>query len=152
MLGLRGVMPSLHARLCGLRTRTLLADPNPRKSHADNYDSRLLSACMRAFLLATSPLQRARLMLPGGVLSDVEFPVTSKYVASPTSNRSCDFCRRVSRASVWKGASAWFHSTLAFSISNPAEPISSANSTSYYSRHRLVLLAVAGPSLTTRLG
>jgi|SRR5271155_4208603 hypothetical protein len=38
--------------------------------------------CMRAFLLATSEDQRARLMLPTGVLSAVEFPVTSKYTAS----------------------------------------------------------------------
>jgi hypothetical protein len=44
--------------------------------------SELLSARMRAFLLATSAGWRARLILPRGVLSEVECPVTSKYVAS----------------------------------------------------------------------
>jgi hypothetical protein len=40
---------------------------------------------MRAFLLATSEDQRARLTLPRGVLSGVELPVTSKYTASAAS-------------------------------------------------------------------
>jgi len=35
----------------------------------------LLSARMRAFLLATSPRWRARLMLPMGMQSGAEFPV-----------------------------------------------------------------------------
>src|SRR5882672_11972596 len=73
-------------------------------------------ACVRAFLLATSAGQRARLMLPTGLLSGVELPVTSKYVASLASNDSGEFLRRVSLATVWKGAWASFHSTLAFSI------------------------------------
>jgi hypothetical protein len=77
---------------------------------------------MRAFLLATSAGPRARLMLPRGMLSGVECPVTSKYVASPASRGSCDFDRRESRATVWKGASASFHSTLAFSIQKPNCP------------------------------
>src|SRR5882724_6688607 len=71
---------------------------------------------MRAFLLATSAGQRARLMLPTGVLSGVELPVTSKYVVALSSGSSCDFGRRVSLPIVWKGACASFHSTLAFSI------------------------------------
>ena len=61
-------------------------------------------------------------MLPRGLLSDVECPVTSKYVASPASSGSSDFDRRESRATVWKGASASFHSTLAFSIQKPNCP------------------------------
>src|SRR5271167_192360 len=93
-----------------------LAGFNQRKQHTDDYGSELLSACMRTFLLATSAGQRARLMLPTGVLSGVECPVTSKYIASPASGPSCEFGRRVSRATVWKGASVSFHSTLAFSI------------------------------------
>jgi hypothetical protein len=40
-----------------------------------------------AFLLATSA-DRARLMLPTSVLSDVECPVTSKYIALPASSRT----------------------------------------------------------------
>src|SRR5260221_7722681 len=79
-----------------------------------------LSARMRAFLLATSAGQRARLMLPTGVLSGVEFPVTSKYVDSLAAIGSFDFRSRVSRATVWKGASASLHSTLAFSIQKRA--------------------------------
>jgi hypothetical protein len=46
---------------------------------------------MRAFLLATSEEQRARFMLPRGVLSAVEFNVTSKYTASSASGGRCDF-------------------------------------------------------------
>jgi hypothetical protein len=42
---------------------------NQRKQHSDDCLSRLLSARMRAFLLATSAGQRARLMLPTGMLS-----------------------------------------------------------------------------------
>jgi hypothetical protein len=38
----------------------------------------LSATCIRAFLLATSAGQRARLMLPTGLLSGVELPVTSK--------------------------------------------------------------------------
>src|SRR5207244_7436770 len=71
---------------------------------------------MRAFLLATSAGQRARLMLPTGVLSGVELPVTSKYVAALSSASSREHGSRVSLATVWKGASISFHSTLAFSI------------------------------------
>jgi hypothetical protein len=37
----------------------------------------------RAYLLVISAGRRARLM-PRGVLSDVEFPVTSMYVATPS--------------------------------------------------------------------
>src|ERR1700736_2376110 len=74
------------------------------------------AACARAFLLATSAGQRARLMLPTGVLSGVAFPVTSKYTASLASDESCEFGNKVSRATVWNGAAASFHSTLAFSI------------------------------------
>ena len=55
---------------------------------------------MRAFLLATSPGHRARLILPKGVLSGKEFPVTSKYNDSLTSCIICDFGSRVSRATV----------------------------------------------------
>jgi hypothetical protein len=77
---------------------------------------------MRAFLLATSAGPRGRLMLPRGMLSGVECPVTSKYVASPASKGSCDFDRRESRTTVWKGASPSFHSTLAFSIQEPNCP------------------------------
>jgi len=75
-----------------------------------------LSSAMRAFLLATSPVQRARLMLPRGVLSGLEFPVTSINVAAASSTESCDFGRRVRRAIKWNGASASFQSRLAFSI------------------------------------
>src|SRR5882724_13712901 len=53
------------------------------------------NACIRALLLATSAGQRARLMLPTGLLSGVEFPVTSEYVALLSSGESCDFGRRV---------------------------------------------------------
>ena len=59
-----------------------------------------VSARVRAFLLATSPSLRARLMLPRGVLSGVEFLVTSKYVASPSSGQRANFDKRVSRATV----------------------------------------------------
>ncbi len=69
---------------------------------------------MRAFLLATSAGQRARLMLPTGVLSGVELPVTSKYVVALSSGSSRERGSRVSLATVWKGASISFHSTLAF--------------------------------------
>jgi len=55
---------------------------------------------MRAFLLATSASHRARLMLPSGVLSGKEFPVTSKYSDSLTSCGSFDFGRSVSRATL----------------------------------------------------
>jgi len=55
---------------------------------------------MRDFLLATSAGHRARLMLPRGVLSAVEFPVTSKYTASLASVVSCDFGSKESRATV----------------------------------------------------
>ncbi len=74
-----------------------------------------LYARMRAFLLATSAGQRARLMLPTGLLSGVALPVTSIYVASEAGASSCEFLRSVSRPTVWKGASFSFHSTLAFS-------------------------------------
>src|SRR5260221_14690026 len=79
-----------------------------------------LSARMGGFLLAPSAGQRARLMLPTGVLSGVHFPVTSKYVDSLASIGSCDFGRTVSRATVWEGASASLRSTLAFSIEKRA--------------------------------
>jgi hypothetical protein len=48
---------------------------------------------MRAFLLATSAGQRARLMLPTGLLSVVECPVTSKYIPSLSSGESSEFGR-----------------------------------------------------------
>src|SRR5271165_155025 len=92
---------------------TGLADADPARTEDD---SQPISGRMRAFLLATSEGQRARLMLPTGVLSDVEFPVTSKYVVSAASGRSSEFLKSVSRATVWKDASVSFHSTLAFSI------------------------------------
>src|ERR1700730_15764233 len=87
-----------------------------RRHRSDAYAPWPVSAPMRACLLATSAGQRARLMLPTGPLSGVEFPVTSKYVALLACAESCDFGTRVSRATVWKGACASFHSTLAFSI------------------------------------
>src|SRR5882762_2650250 len=74
------------------------------------------SYLIRAFLLATSAGQRARLMLPTGALSGVELPVTSKYIASLASDDNCEFPIRTSLATLWNGASASFHSTLAFSI------------------------------------
>jgi hypothetical protein len=55
---------------------------------------------IRAFLLAISAGHRARLMLPRGVLSGVEFPVTSKYNDSLASCPMFDLGRRVSRATV----------------------------------------------------
>src|SRR5438105_15672954 len=58
---------------------------------------------MRAFLLATSAGQRARLMLPTGVLSVVELPVTSKYVVALSSGSSRERGSMVSLATVWKG-------------------------------------------------
>ena len=78
--------------------------------------SQALLPCMRAFLLATSAGQRARLMLPTGALSGVELPVTSIYSAWASSGFSSEFRRSVSRPIVWNGASASSHSTLAFSI------------------------------------
>src|SRR5712672_2037783 len=75
---------------------------------------------MRAFLLAASEGHRARLMLPTGVLSGVELPVTSKYVVALSSGSSRERGSRVSLATVWKGASISFHSTLAFSIQKSA--------------------------------
>src|SRR5271156_696840 len=78
---------------------------------------------MRALLLATSAGQRARLMLPTGLLSDVELFVTSKYVAALASNDNCEFLRRVSLATTWNGASASFHFTLAFSIQKLASRV-----------------------------
>src|SRR6266699_4343879 len=75
---------------------------------------------MRAFLLATSAGQRARLMLPTGVLSGVELLVTSKYVVALSSGSSRERGSRVSLAIMWKGASISFHSTLAFSIQKSA--------------------------------
>ena len=62
-------------------------------------------------------------MLPTGLLSGVELPVTSKYVASLASNDSGEFLRRVSLATVWKGAWASFHATLAFSIQKLASRV-----------------------------
>src|SRR5580658_2347475 len=107
---------------CGLQhgelvpSVTSFADDQARFDILVRTGSQRLSAFMRAFLLATSAGWRARLMLPTGVLSGVECPVTSKYIASASSGWSCDFDKSVSRASVWKGASASFHSILAFSI------------------------------------
>src|SRR5258705_11658271 len=72
-------------------------------------------AGVRAFLLATSAGQRARLMLPTGLLSGVELPVTSKYIASLASADNCEFLIRESLATRWNGASASLHSTPAFS-------------------------------------
>src|SRR5580693_3639461 len=92
------------------------ADDQARFDVLVRTGSQLLSAFMRAFLLATSAGWRARLMLPTGVLSGVECPVTSKYIASAASGWNCDFDKRVSLAMVWKGASTSFHSILAFSI------------------------------------
>jgi len=86
------------------------------KQHGKRYYFTQLLALIRAFLLATSAGRRARLMLPTGVLSGVEFPVTSKYIALLSSGESCDFGWRVSLPIAWKGACASFHSTLAFSI------------------------------------
>jgi hypothetical protein len=62
-------------------------------------------------------------MLPTGLLSGVELPVTSKYVASLASDDSCEFLRRVSLAMLWNGASASFHSMLAFSVQNLASRV-----------------------------
>ena len=75
---------------------------------------------MRAFRLANSACQRARLMLPTGMLSGVEFSVTSMYMAAHSSEESCDRESRVSRPTVWNGACVSFHSTLAFSIQKSA--------------------------------
>src|SRR6267378_8480601 len=72
-----------------------------RFEFAHRFRVSLFSLPMRAFLLATSAGQRARLMLPTGVLSGVEFPVTSKYVGSLASNDNCEFLRRASLATVW---------------------------------------------------
>jgi hypothetical protein len=55
---------------------------------------------MRAFLLATSADQRARLMLPTGLLSAVECPVTSKYISSLSLGESCEFGNRTSLATL----------------------------------------------------
>jgi hypothetical protein len=60
----------------------------------------LSNPLIRAFLLATSPSQRARLMLPSGALSGSEYPVTSKYTCSLSSCGRRDFGSRVSRATV----------------------------------------------------
>ena len=60
------------------------------------------TACWRAFLLATSAGQRARLMLPTGLLSAVEFPVTSKYAAALAAASRCDFGSGERRPTVWK--------------------------------------------------
>jgi len=61
-----------------VRSVTSFADDQARFDILVRTASQLLSAFMRAFLLATSAGWRARLMLPTGVLSDVECPVTSK--------------------------------------------------------------------------
>src|SRR5260370_29841602 len=82
------------------------------------------AACARALLLATSAGQRARLMLPTGLLSGVELPVTSKYIASLASNDNCELLVRASLATLWNGASASLHSTLAFSIQKLASRVS----------------------------
>src|SRR5882757_9787498 len=81
------------------------------------------SYLIRAFLLATSAGQRARLMLPTGLLSGVELPVTSKYVASLASNDSCESLIRVSLATLWNGASDSLQSTLAFSVQKLASRV-----------------------------
>src|SRR5438874_2924124 len=81
------------------------------------------AASARALLLATSAGQRARLMLPTGLLSSVELPVTSKYVASLASNDSCESLIRVSLATLWNGASDSLQSTLAFSVQKLASRV-----------------------------
>src|SRR5450755_4262318 len=81
------------------------------------------AASARALLLATSAGQRARLMLPTGLLSGVELFVTSKYVAALASSDNCEFLRSASLAITWNWASASFHATLAFSIQKPASRV-----------------------------
>jgi len=70
----------------------------------------------RALRLAISDAQRARLMLPSGVLAGVAFEVTSMYCASDASVLNVEPRTSVSRATIWNGALDSFHGTLAFSI------------------------------------
>src|SRR5450631_54925 len=135
------------ARLLRVKPRRTQCEQMPSGLPLENGHSSIQSACLkratsglmhrskqqchryvaarlaRAFRLATSAGHRARLILPTGLLSGVELPVTSKYTASLASADNCEFSISESLATLWNGASASFHSTLAFSIQKLASRV-----------------------------